>query len=520
MAQTIERILGWVAFAALIVCIAALAMTYIPGGEAIHDRIIAAFPHATETPNIDDAQTALDSGDAAGADKIAKGVVAANSSDASVDNHAGNIAVSAGDDATATHDYELGEAADARNGWNYVALGQLYARQKKYTQADAQLRAALALVPDTQFLHYDLAVVELNEHLPEAALGDFNDELKRSPTYQPAIDGKIQSLEALGRTAEAHATIVALNKQLGSSKPDTQPKASPTPSPLTSPQPSASPAASPTPTSAPSPKATPAPTPTPTPLPIAQITPPSPSPAAATSKPKPTKKPLVALAKPTAAPTPSPSPNPTPSPTPFARLPQSIADLAPDAKGYLFEVASDPGFGGQLPFADPTESVARMQETIAKGSIDQILSAGTAAMLSHHFTIAAAAFSAATARARSDWRGPYLAGINAQQRGDQAGSRAFLSQAASRGGPAAVYVALAVADVAVGDDSTAYSDAQRAVEISPSFEPALFTAGMIDILVANAPQAEHDLSAAAAGSSAPSRTSYFLDTIRTREETQ
>ena len=38
-----------------------------------------------------------------------------------------------------------------------------------------------------------------------------------------------------------------------------------------------------------------------------------------------------------------------------------------------------------------------MQETIAKGSIEQVLSAGTAAMLSHHFSIAAAAFSAATA---------------------------------------------------------------------------------------------------------------------------
>jgi hypothetical protein len=215
-----------------------------------------------------------------------------------------------------------------------------------------------------------------------------------------------------------------------------------------------------------------------------------------------------------------PSPVPTPTPTPIARLPQSIADLAPDAKGYLFDVAGDPGFGGELPFADPTESVAQMQAGISKGTIDQILSSGTAAMLSHHFTIAAAAFSAATARASTDWRGPYLAGINSQQRGDQAGSRAFLTQAASRGGPAAVYVALAVADVAVGDDATAYSDAQHAVQMSPSFEPALFTAGMVDILVANAPQAEHDLAAATAGNGAPARTSYFLQTIRTREETQ
>lgn len=509
MAQTIERILGWVALAALIICIAALAMTYLPGGQAIHDRIIAAFPHATETPNIDDAQAALDSGDAAGANKLAQGIVATSSSDATIDNHAGNIAVAAGDDATAKHDYELGEAADARNGWNYVALGQLYARQKKYSEADAQLRAALALVPDTQFLHYDLGVVELNEHLPEAALSDFNAELKRSPTYQPAIDGKIQALESLGRTAEAQATMLALNKRLGSSRLGIQPTAHPSPSP--SPSATASPLASPSPTEAPSP------TPSPTPLPIAQIAPPSPTPTPlASPSAKPTKKPALVRVKHIV----TPPPSPTPTPTPVARLPQSIADLAPDAKGYLFDVAGDPGFGGELPFADPTESVARMQATISKGTIDQLLSAGTAAMLSHHFTIAAAAFSAATARASTDWRGPYLAGINAQQRGDQAGSRPLFAQAASRGGPAAVYVAMAVADVAVGDDSTAYADAQHAVQMAPSFEPALFTAGMIDILVANVPSAERDLSAAAAASDAPARTSYFLQTIRAREQTQ
>jgi len=511
VAQSIERILGWVALAALIIFIAALAMTYLPGGQAIHDRIIAAFPHATETPNIDDAQAALDSGDAAGANKLAQGVVATSSSDATIDNHAGNIAVAAGDDATAKHDYELGEAADARNGWNYVALGQLYARQKKYSEADAQLRAALALVPDTQFLHYDLGVVELNEHLPDAALSDFNAELKRSPTYQPAIDGKIQALESLGRTAEAQATMVALNKRLGSAKPGSQPTAHPSPSP--------SPSASAAPLASPSPAPTPSPTASPTPLPIAQITPPSPTPLASPTT-KPTKKPAIAHVKRIVTPPPSPSPSPTPTPTPVARLPQSIADLAPDAKGYLFDVASDPGFGGELPFADPTESVARMQATIAKGTIDQILSAGTAAMLSHHFTIAAAAFSAATARASTDWRGPYLAGINAQQRGDQGGSRPLFAQAASRGGPAAVYMAQAVADVAVGDDSTAYADAQHAVQMAPSSAPALFTAGMVDILVANVPSAERDLTAAAAASGAPARTAYFLQTIQSREQTQ
>lgn len=511
MAQNIERILGWVAFVALILCLAALAVTYIPGGEAIRDRVLAALPHATETPNIDDAQAALDGGDAAGANRIAKAVVAANSADANVDNHAGNIAQAAGDDATAEHDYQLGEAVDARNGWNYLALGQLYARQGKYSQADGQLRAALALVPQTQFLHYDLAVVELNEHLPEAALSDFEAELKRTPGYQPAVNGKIQALQALGRSADARAVMLALNKQLGARTQGSPSQTSPSPS--AAPRASAAPAASPT--AAPPPT----PAPSPTPLPIAQIVQPSPSPAAPAARP-----PVVAIAthrpKRPATPVPLPTiaPTPTPTPTPYVPLPRSIADLASDAKGYLFDVASDPGFGGELPFADPTESVERMEATIKMGTVDEILSAGTAAMLSHHFSLAASAFSAASARAGADWRGPYLAGINAQQRGDQASSRAFFSQAAARGGPSAVYVALAVADVAVGDDSTGYADAQRAVEMSPTSSAALFTAGMIDILVANVPSADHDLSAAAAASGAPSRTAYFLQTIRQREE--
>lgn len=518
MAQNIERILGWVAFVALVLCLAALAVTYIPGGEAIRDRIIAAFPHAAETPNIDDAQAALDSGDSASANKLAKTVIAASSADATVDNHAGNIAQAAGDDATAEHDYQLGEAADARNGWNYVALGQLYARQNKLSLADAQLRAALAIVPDTQFLHYDLGVVELNEHLADAALADFNAELKRTPGYQPAVNGKIQALQALGRPAEARAVMLAFDKTL-SGKGGAVANPSPTALPSASPGASASPTAPPTPTPAPSPIVAVSPTP----LPIAQIVPPSPSPAALKPAPAPTRTTLaLALKHPkrivTPRPLPSPPPTPTPTSTPYVRMPQSIADLASDAKGYLFDVASDPGFGGELPFADPTESVTRMEAQISKGTVDQILSAGTAAMLSHHFALAASAFSAASSRAVADWRGPYLAGVNAQQRGDQAGSRAFFSQAAQRGGPSAVYVALAVADVAVGDDTTAYSDAQRAVQMEPMSGAALFTAGMVDILVANVPSADKDLSAAAAASGAPSRTAYFLQTIRAREE--
>ena len=208
-----------------------------------------------------------------------------------------------------------------------------------------------------------------------------------------------------------------------------------------------------------------------------------------------------------------------PSPTPTrGRLPLSITDLATEAKGYLFEVAGDPNFTRQLPFADPTESVAEMESTIQKGSVEDILSAGTAAMLTHHFALAQSAFAVASDDARRDWRGPYLAGINAQQRGDQAAARTFFTQAASRGGPAAVYVSLAVADVAEGDDNEALDNARRAQQLAPDFAPATFTAGMIDILLADVPSAENELALANASNGAPDRTSYFLTTLRQREE--
>jgi len=193
----IERILGWVAAVALLLAIAALVITYVPGVQPWFDKIVATIPRATPAPTIDDAQEALDKGDPAQADRIATAVVAADSSDATVDNHAGNIAVRAGDDAAAEHAYQLGEAADDKNPWNYVALGELYARQSKFPLADTQLRAALTTVPDAQFLHYDLGVAELREHLAQSALADFEAELKKSPGYLPALEGRAEALGML-----------------------------------------------------------------------------------------------------------------------------------------------------------------------------------------------------------------------------------------------------------------------------------------------------------------------------------
>ena len=151
------------------------------------------------------------------------------------------------------------------------------------------------------------------------------------------------------------------------------------------------------------------------------------------------------------------------------------------------------------------------------GTIDEILSSGTAAMLQHHFALAQSAFEVASSRATADWRGPYLAGINAQQRGDQESAKGFFEQAAARGGPAAAYIGLAIADLSQGIDGDAFVSAQHAVDLSPNAGNALFTAGVVDLLVANVPAAEKDLTGAASAGDAPARASEFLTRLRDRE---
>ncbi len=123
-----------------------------------------------------------------------------------------------------------------------MALGQLYEREGKKEVADEQLRAASAAAPDQAFIHYDLGVVEMQEGLYAAALADFETELKRSPTYRPAMIGRAEALEKMGRKGEA----VALYRKAGvnAHKPNAAPpKLKVTPLVQPSPSPSPSPTA-------------------------------------------------------------------------------------------------------------------------------------------------------------------------------------------------------------------------------------------------------------------------------------
>jgi tetratricopeptide (TPR) repeat protein len=505
-AESIERILLRVVYVVAAIALVAIVIAVIPGGQDRVQGFYSALQSRTEQPDIGSAEQAIKDGDKTQALDIAAKLMAASSSDASVDNRAGNVAVQAGDSAAAERYYRSGESADDRNPWNYVALGELYAREANYPQADTQLRAALTILPSVQFIHYDLGVVELKEHLYDAALQDFKAELKLSPGYGPAVAGERQALAATGNTSGLRAlTQVAAAPKVSRSP-------SPRPSPAASNAPSPSP--SPSPTSTP----TPAPSPSPTALALATIavpTPPAQTPAPAVHKqPKPAH--TAAAVKPinTAAPTTKPVPS---------RTPRTIADLSTDAKSYLVGVASDLGFTQSVPAADPTVSTSTIQGVISSAqtsssvNIGKLVDAGASALLSGRLSLANSAFVVASAKAPTDWRGPFFAGLTAQARGDDATAIARFNEAVGRGAGAEALVSLAVSQIDAGDDAAALASAKRAAALAPSYEPARFTAGMAALISADVPTAESELQAALGLGSAPARTSYFLSTLRQRE---
>lgn len=276
MAPGFGKVLVWVTIIAVVVVAAAATFVGLAGGPRALQEVLPQLQSGTlswhpfgggsDSSAIADAEQALSRGDPTEARHLAEKAVDKSASDAEVLNRAGNVAVQTGDDALAERAYSLGESADPRYAWNFVELGQLYARRGDVSQADAHLRAAVGLAPDAQFLHYDLGVVELREHLYAAALADFEAELHRSPHYDPALAGRAEALKNLGRKAEA-----ALALRSASAKPKGPlqlqrvqtpvPRASVTPAPT--PAPAVRPSPSPLPTKLA--KARPAPVPKPKP---------------------------------------------------------------------------------------------------------------------------------------------------------------------------------------------------------------------------------------------------------------
>src|SRR5580658_3254336 len=135
----------WFGVTAVAVAAAAFVYAFVPGVKPWVDGVASRMSTSTVKPTIDMAEQEMSSGDKAGAAQIAAEVVAADPSDADIDDRAGNVALEAGDEKAAARDYQAGEASDARDAWNYVGLGELYARQGRFEDADTQLRAALTI---------------------------------------------------------------------------------------------------------------------------------------------------------------------------------------------------------------------------------------------------------------------------------------------------------------------------------------------------------------------------------------
>jgi tetratricopeptide (TPR) repeat protein len=497
VARLVERILVWVAGLVTVAAIVAVIINVAPG-------TFSGVPwlHLNQSANaaaIDLAEQAMARGDTRAALKLAARAVNENRSDSVVANRAGNVALRASDSKAAETYYLAGERADGRYPWNYVALGQLYERQGKVELADEQLRAATVAAPDQPFVHYDLGVVEMEERLYAAALSDFIAELKRSPAYKPAMIGRAEALEKMGRRGEA----VALYNRAGvdaTKRNTTRPKLN----------------------------VTPVVQPSPTPLPS-----PPPTPKIALVKPSPrhvaTKR-VVARRAPTAlaAATPTPGPvrppwatePPSPQASAVAVAPTSsakpLSEVAADARSYLLDVAQDLDFTRSLPSSDPGQTTAALRFNLMDAlahkpvDIDSLLRIGTAALLSGRLTLATAAFNAASDAAPHDWRGPYFAGLTRQANGEMQLARSLFATSLAREARAETYTGIALIDLQDGNARAAAVNAHRAAEMNPSYEPGRFVAGMIDLIQADLRGAESNLAAAQALGGAPARTSYFL----------
>ncbi len=332
MARLVERILVWVAALVTVAAIVAVLINFVPGALGGLRWLHPNQNGESATPTIGLAEQAIARGDASGAIKLAQRAVDENPGDAAVANRAGNVALRASDARSAEKYYLAGESDDRRYPWNFVALGQLYERQGKKELADEQLRAASVAAPDQPFIHYDLGVVEMEEGLYAAALADFTEELKRSPSYRPAMVGRAEALEKLGRKGEAVATyqragVNAHAKGAPRPKLAVKPLVQPSPSPSPSPSPTKIALASPTPRPTPTARRTQRPA---HPVAIARATP----------SPGPVRPPWA-------------SAPPKPLATAVAVVPASsakpLSEVAADARSYLLDVAQDLDFTRSLP---------------------------------------------------------------------------------------------------------------------------------------------------------------------------
>ena len=446
--------------------------------------------------SVDRAEQAIGAGNTQLAMEYVRETLRAEPPDSTADYRAGNVAQRAGEDTTAVLAYARGEAADPRYVWNYIALGQLSARLGRSAPAETQLRRAVALQPAMQFLHYDLAMVELAEHKPADALHDFDAELALSHAFAPALAGR--------RLAAA---------QISHNRPSVL---APTQPPTRSAQLTASPSPSPSPSPSSSSSSSPSPSPSPTTVPTRLAAAPSQTTriarhisSIAHAQPQAPDDPDPYLTQPPAIPAPTPTPTATPMPP----------NVTADARAYLLEVSRDLNFTRALPPWEPGITTAVLRQRISSAvsartqSIEDLLRLGAGALVSGRLPLAERAFDAASGRVRADWRGPYLQALVAEASGDVARERMLLENANIRAERPETYTSLAIVDLETSGPAAALRSAKRAVELDPSYGPGRFTAGMLALIADDRNVAASNLAAVASMSGAPARTSYFFGLV-------
>jgi tetratricopeptide (TPR) repeat protein len=214
---------------------------------------------------------------------------------------------------------------------------------------------------------------------------------------------------------------------------------------------------------------------------------------------------------------------PSLQPTAVALAPRAstkpLSEVSTDARNYLLDVGQDLGFTRALPSGEPSESTAvlrsNLTDALARRPVDvnALLYVGTSALLSGRIELASAAFNAAADAEPHDWRGPYFAGLTAQAGGDNQQAQSYFRSSIVRQPRAEAYTSLALVELQNGDPSSAAGYARRAVDMTPTYEPGRFVAGMLDLIESDLRGAEVNLRAAQDLGGAPARTAYFLTEV-------
>jgi tetratricopeptide (TPR) repeat protein len=299
-----------------------------------------------------------------------------------------------------------GENLDPTIAENYLALADLYSRRGDLRAAESQLRTVAAFHPSLPLVHYKLAEVQYKRQLYALAVSNYDAELRISPDFRPALEGRDVALRALSASGPAPGTKGG---------------------------------------------------------PAAAIAP----------------------------------------------------ELIVDARSYLLGEGDDFNFTRALPPLAPSSNPAALEKSLqASPPVGEALSIGSTAMQTGRFDLAARAFAYASGAAPRDWRGPYLGGLVARVAGDPVRARDLYAQALAREERPEVLVSLALLDLEAGDLTRASEQVRRAVALGPSYEPALFSAGMIALIRDERADAERALAAAVASNTAPARTAFFLSAVR------